>query len=362
MGRILTLHAPIDVHVHLRGMDWAHKGTFLSETTAALAGGYVCVLDMPNTLPSTTTPDALAYKLAEIGREAVTDWGVYYGAGQHPDAQVFAQVGADVCGMKMYCNETTGELLIEDQALREAHFAAWKASRNRQPIAVHAENETVLEILALVRKYGVRTHFCHISTAQEIDYLRAAKEEGLLVTLGVCPHHLYLHEGDLARLGAHGMMKPPLKTQADCEALWAALADGTVDVIESDHAPHSLADKAAEKPAYGVPGLETTIPLMCTAVKQGRITMARLAELVTLNAARIFNIAYGGDTYTEIDFDEEYTLERGMFRTLPGWSPFEGMTVNGRVKKVVLRGQTIFEDGHVLAAPGSGGNVRGMFA
>jgi dihydroorotase len=362
MGRILTLHAPIDVHVHLRGMDWAHKGTFASETAAAVAGGYACVLDMPNTLPSTTTPETLAYKLERIGAEAVCDWGVYFGAGQHPDAAMFAQVAADVCGMKMYCNETTGELLIDDQALRDAHFAAWKAARIRQPIAVHAENETVLDILALVRKYGVRTHFCHISTAQEIAWLRAAKAEGLLITLGVCPHHLMLHEGDLARLGSHGLMKPPLKTQADCDALWEALAEGTVDVIESDHAPHSLADKAAEKPAYGVPGLETTIPLMCTAVAQGRITMPRLAELVTLNAARIFGIAYSADTYTEIDFDETYTLERGMFRTLPGWSPFEGMTVNGRVKKVVIRGQQVYDGEHVLVGPGFGQNVRRMFA
>ena len=171
----------------------------------------------------------------------------------------------DTCGLKIFNNSTTGNLLISDQTMRDKVYAAWPDTRL---IAVHAEEETVLDILELVRKYRKHTHFLHISTAKEIEYLRAAKEEGLPVTIGVCPHHLFMTEADVATLKGYAMMKPPLKTQADVDVLWQAIQDGLVDIIESDHAPHTRADKESNKPAYGVTGLETNLPLMLTAVDE----------------------------------------------------------------------------------------------
>src|SRR5690606_36944683 len=143
-------------------------------------------------------------------------------------------------------------------------------------IAVHAEGETVLDILALVRKYKRRTHFCHISTADEIQYLRAAKQEGLPITVGVTPHHLSLNYQSTYHLGPLGLMRPELKTSNDQDALWDARAEGLVDVIESDHAPHTLDEKSSPNSPCGVPGLETTLPLLGLAIHQKRLSDTHL--------------------------------------------------------------------------------------
>jgi len=210
-----------------------------------------------------------------------------------------------------------------------------------------------------VRRTRKPTHFCHISTAEEITLLRDAKEEGLPVTLGVTPHHLYLTEDDVITLGALGRMKPELKTKADQAALWAAIDEGLVDVVESDHAPHTLAEKFAAAPPSGVPGLETTLPLLCTAVRDGLLTEERLVELVALRPQQIFNLHADSGTYTLVDLDAAFTIERSGLRTLCGWSPFEGMQVVGKVREVWIRGCQVFDGDHVLVAPGFGSNCYG---
>ncbi|MBN1201779.1 MAG: amidohydrolase family protein [Anaerolineae bacterium] len=354
MERQLTIPGMIDPHVHLRGLDWSHKATFATETGAALAGGYWAVLDMPNTPPTTTTPAALDSKLDAIGSQAVCDWGVYYGASQNDNAVTYAQVIGRVCGLKIYNNATTGTLLIDDQVQRAHHYRRWPKDR---VIAVHAEGETVRDILALVVQYRVPTHFCHISTAEEIGFLREAKAQGLPVSVGVTPHHLFLTEDDARALGALGRMKPELKRRADQAALWRAIEDGVVDVVESDHAPHTLAEKASDDPPYGVPGLETTLPLLCTAVRAGRLTVDRLIELVALGPQRLFDLIPPDGTYTVVDVETSFAIERSRLRTQCGWSPFEGMRVSGRVCEVWIRGRQVFDGEHVLAAPGSGINL-----
>ncbi|MBZ0294999.1 MAG: hypothetical protein K8L99_20720, partial [Anaerolineae bacterium] len=259
-----------------------------------------------------------------------------------------------VCGLKIYNNQTTGVLLIEDQAVRAQHYQAWPQGK---VIAVHAEGKTVLEILELVRQYGKRTHFCHISTAEEITYLTQAKEAGLPVTIGVCPHHLYLTQDDLPRLGPLGLMKPELKTHADQQALWDALQAGIVDVVESDHAPHTLEEKLGGKPVYGVPGLETTLPLMMLAGKENRLTLERVIDLVATNPRRIWGLPCPEETFTTVDTEAEYTIERGNLHTACGWSPFEGMTVCGRITSVVIRGQRVYDGEQVISAEGFGQNL-----
>jgi dihydroorotase-like cyclic amidohydrolase len=356
---MLKIPGMLDPHVHLRDLDWAHKATFASETAAALAGGYWAVLDMPNTPPATVDPAALRTKLDALHRGARCDWGVYFGASQDDNSAVYADIFDDVCGLKMYNNATTGHLLLPDQTVRARHVAAWPGGK---PIAVHAEGSTVADILALARQYRKPTHFCHISTADEIDLLRAAKADGLPVSVGVTPHHLFLTEADVRTLGSLGLMKPELKTQADQDALWKALSDGVVDVVESDHAPHTLAEKQSAKPPYGVPGLETTLPLLCTALRAGRLTEARLIELVATNPQRIFGVRPDPDTYTLVDLDAATVIERAHLRTLCGWSPFEGMRVSGVVREVWIRGRKVFDDEQIIAAPGAGHNLFGSGA
>ncbi len=351
---LLRIDGMTDPHVHLRGLAWKHKGTFASETAAALAGGYTAVLDMPNTPPPAINRAALDTKLAEFGAEALCDWGVYLGAANDENWQHYDALEADVCGLKIYNNHTTGTLLIDDPQVREAHYRAWSSTR---VIAVHAEEDT--DILALVRRYRKRTHFCHVSSAREIGYLSAAKEAGLPVSIGVCPHHLWLTQADLPALGPLGLMKPELETAADRDTLWAALQAGVVDVVESDHAPHTLAEKHGGQSVYGVPGLETTLPLLLTAVQEGRLTLEHVVALVATNPQRIFSIPPRHETYTLVDTTAAYTLDNARLHTLCGWSPFAGMRVYGAVREVWIRGQQVYDGEQVLAAPGFGRNLYG---
>jgi carbamoyl-phosphate synthase/aspartate carbamoyltransferase/dihydroorotase len=351
MTSLTRISGMVDPHVHLRDLEWSHKATFASETAAAVAGGYWAVLDMPNTPPPTIDGAALRLKRERMTEAARCDWGVYFGASQADNQAEYAAAAPLCCGLKIYNNATTGTLLIEDQAARERHFAAWPAHK---PIAVHAEGDTVGDILALVRRYRKPVHFCHISLAQEIHDLRAAKAEGLPVTVGVTPHHLFLTEASLGMLGSFGLMKPELKQQADQDALWEAVRDGVVDVIESDHAPHTLAEKQSAKPPYGVPGLETTLSLLGLAAKEGRASLEHLLPMVSTNPQRIFGLRPPAETYTLVDFADTYTVTRAGLHSACGWSPFEGWTVRGRVREVWIRGVKVFDGERILAAPGFG--------
>ncbi|QPC81392.1 dihydroorotase family protein [Phototrophicus methaneseepsis] len=356
MSKLVKIPGMVDPHTHMRDLDWSHKATFGTETAAAVAGGYWAVFDMPNTPPNTIDRAALDTKLASISQQAVCDWGVYAGASQADNTAEYAAMAADTCGLKIFNNATTGNLLISDQGMRAKHYAAWPGTRL---IAVHAEGETVCDILELVREYGKRTHFLHISTAEEIDYLRDAKAEGLPVTLGVCPHHLFLNEDDEKQLGPYGRMKPGLKTANDVAALWQAIADGLVDIVESDHAPHTITEKESDTPPYGVPGLETTLPLMLTAAHEGRLSLERVVELVAEAPRRIWGLTCPPETYALVDLEATYTIARNTLIGASGWSPFEGMTVHGKVIETWIRGKQVYDGEQVTIEPGFGRNLFG---
>ncbi len=350
---LLTIPGAVDPHVHLRDLDWAHKATVESETAAALAGGYWAVLDMPNTPPNTTTAQRLHAKYQFVGARARCDFGLYMGADQAGDGSEYAVGSREAAGLKMYCDQTTGSLLLDDQGSRRRHLRAWGAVTDK-PVAVHAEGETLAAVLELVRELKVRVHFCHVSSATEIALLREAKRDGMPISIGVTPHHLYLNADDRTRLGGFAMVKPPLKTPADQEALWEAVRDGTVDTIESDHAPHTRAEKESENPPFGLPGLETTLPLMVLALHEGRLDEGRLIELLATNAQRLFGLVPPDETYTLVDTDASYVISDSELLCSPGWSPYAGMRVWGRVCEVRIRGQVAFDGEHVLAAAGSG--------
>lgn len=356
MANTITINGAVDPHVHLRGLEWSHKGTFLSETKAAVAGGYWAICDMPNTPPTTITRSALDRKLTSLDLHSVCDFGVYFGASQTGNYDEYVVIMSDVCGLKMFCNATTGDLLLDDQKAREQHVSAWM---NHKLLAVHAEGETILDILDIVRRDNQPTHFLHISTAQEIEMLKSAKAEGLPVTLGVCPHHLWFTQDDLPRLKGFGRMKPELKTKTDQAMLWEAVREGVVDVIESDHAPHSIAEKESNNPPYGVTGLETTIPLLCTAVHEGRLELEQMIALVSTNPQRIWGITSPPDTYTVIDLDASYTIENERLFTQCGWSPFAGMTVQGKVVENWIRGTQVYDGARILVDEGFGQNLYG---
>ena len=353
---LVRIVGALDPHVHLRGMDWAHKGDFATETAAALAGGYTAVLDMPNTPPPTTDLPGLERKLSELAAGARCDYGAWLGA--HPDGVLpgaeLARLAPGVCGIKLYCGHTTGGLTIT-AAQMDRQVAAWPGPG---VLAAHAEGEMVGRFLASLARHGKRGHLCHVDTARAVSEVARHKRRGTRITAGACPHHLFLTEGDLPSLGPEGVMKPPLGTAEGRDALWEGLREGVIDVVESDHAPHTREEKLGSPTPFGVPGLETTIPLLFTAVREGRLGLERAVEVVSSAPRRIFGLDPAPpETYTLVDARVRRTVASGDLYTLCGWTPFAGMEVWGTIRRVVIRGAVAFEDGEVLAPPGSGANL-----
>jgi dihydroorotase-like cyclic amidohydrolase len=351
--RCLPLPGLIDVHVHLRDPGATHKEDFSTGTAAALAGGVVAVLDMPNNTPPTVNSQRLSEKAQIASEKACCDFGFYLGAAEH-NVSDGATLSHRVVGLKIYMGQTYGPLKMTDLAALMAHFQSWPRDK---PLAVHAEGLAVAGAIALAQLYGKRLHICHVSRKAEIELIRKAKENwsakaGLKLTCEVTPHHLFLTQTDAARLGALAHVKPSLGTEEDRAALWDNL--DIVDVIASDHAPHTIAEKEGPEPPPGVPGLETTLPLLLTAVADGRLSWERLIELTSGNPARIFGLRQDEGTYIEVDPDDRYILEGSSLKTKCGWTPFEGMTMRGRVVRVYLRGALAYADGQVLVQPGFG--------
>jgi len=343
----LRIPGLIDVHVHLREPGGEHKEDMASGSAAALAGGVVLVLDMPNTYPPVVDAGTLTLKRCLAQEKAVCDIGFFVGASE-TNATEAAGLAREAAGLKIYLDQTYGPLRMRGLAALLAHFRSWPADR---PIAVHAEGLSAAVAIGLARVYGRRLHLCHISRADEIALIRAAKESGADVTCEATPHHLFLAEADAERLGPYGSMKPPLATEADRAALWANLE--VVDCIATDHAPHTPAEKEGENPPPGVPGLETMLPLLLTAVAEGRLTLERMVHLTHDAPLRIFGLAEPADSWVEVDPDARHTLGSAGLLTRCGWTPFEGMAAIGKVRRVVVRGQTAF-DGRVLVRPGFG--------
>ncbi len=313
-----------------------------------MAGGYTTVLDMPNNPAPTITLENLEEKRQSAVAQIVCDVGFHFGA-TNDNFPEYSKVVDKVKGLKIYLDSTYGPLLVNTLEGLINSFQNWNGFR---PIVVHAEDLSVAKVIGLVAIFKRPTHFCHISLASEIELIKKAKSQRLPITCEVTPHHLFLTEDDARTLGPLGLMKPPLRTSKDVDTLWRNL--DVVDIIASDHAPHTLEEKKSNQPPFGVPGLETTLPLMLTAVAQGRLSLERLIELTHTNPARIFNLKNNQGTYVELDLDESYALENGDLKTKCGWTPFAGKRVKGRVRRVFLRGEKVFEDGKILAKKGSG--------
>jgi dihydroorotase (multifunctional complex type) len=269
---------------------------------------------------------------------------------------------------------STGSLLVADLAGQTTHFERYPGV-----IAVHAEDEeavahfaklgqrrpplcaalAVSRALALAERFNARLHVCHVSTAHELALIRDAKAREVRVTCEITPHHLFLNSDDETRLGSLGQMNPPLRLQKDVDALWENL--DIVDCIATDHAPHTLEEKRGPTPPSGVPGLETALPLLLTAVHGGKLLLLEIARLMAEGPARIFGlenkgcIAPGYDAdLTLVDANAEWVIGTQPLQTKCGWSPFEGRKVRGQVMHVILRGREVYAEGKITAAPGYG--------
>jgi carbamoyl-phosphate synthase/aspartate carbamoyltransferase/dihydroorotase len=344
----LKLPGLTDVHVHLREPGGEHKEDYASGTAAALAGGVTRVLDMPNTSPPTTDAERLAAKQALARRGARCDVGVFVGASTD-NAETVGQLAPQACALKIYVNSTFGPLRVDNWTLLEQHIAGWPTLR---PIVTHSEGDVLAQVLEIARRHAKPLHVAHVATREEIELIVAAKERGQAVTCEVTPHHLVLSRDDLPRLGPFGDVRPRLASPDDRAALWEHL--DAIDCVATDHAPHTLEEKRSANVPPGLPGLETTLPLLLTAVDDGRLTLERLIEMTSTNPARIFGLPAQPDAWVEVEVGPRYRLSGAHLQTKCGWTPFADVEVAGRVLQTVLRGALVFDGEQVLAAPGSG--------
>ncbi|HEX7542910.1 MAG TPA: amidohydrolase family protein [Patescibacteria group bacterium] len=348
---MIRLPGLIDIHVHLRDLGQTEKEDFFTGTSAALAGGFTTILDMPNNKNPVTTLDLLKEKIREAKKKIVCDIGFYAGTIGN-NLEQLSLMEPYVFGLKLYFNQTTGNFIINKKNLKKI-FLFWKSNK---PILVHAEEDVLPDVLKVVEETGKRLHVCHVSNQTQLSLIIKAKEKKLAVTCGVTPHHLFLTENDIKSLKSFGLMKPSLGSKIDQNFLWKNLE--YVDVIESDHAPHTISEKKSDHPPFGVPGLETTLPLLLTVVSKKKLTIKRLVELCFENPKKIFNIGTDKNTFIEIDEKEEYIIDNKNLKTKCGWSPFNGWRVEGKVKKVYIRGKKVLENGRLLVKPGSGKIIK----
>jgi dihydroorotase len=377
----------IDPHVHFR--DGGHGGVagvedMLSGTKGAVLGGVTGVFDMPNTNPAATDAATLHAKRDYIAGHAYCDVGIYVGATKENADQLGALEAIDgVCAVKVFAGSSTGNLLVEDDASIERVMRS-----GRRRIAFHSEDEYRLQarkpmfksgdgyenhavwrdvecallgtrrIVALARKTHRPAHILHVSTAEELTYLRDHHD---LVSVEVLLNHLVQSAPDVYdRLGPYAVMNPPLRDARHLEAAWAAVNDGRVDTIGSDHAPHARAAK--EKPwpdcAAGLTGVQTLLPMMLDQVHRQNLSLPRLADLMSAGPARIYGavnkgrIAAGYDAdFSVVDLRAPRTIENAMMASPCGWTPFDGVSVTGWPVATIIRGHVAMRDGAVTVPP-----------
>jgi dihydroorotase len=384
-----VLPGVIDTQVHFREPGNEHKEDLESGSRAAVLGGVTAVFEMPNTSPPTTTRAAIEDKLARASGRMHCDHAFYVGATP-------ANVGAlallerlpGVCGVKAFLGSSTGTLLLDhEDAIRAAlkggtrrmavHSEDEARLRERKPLAVHGDVGThpvwrdaetarasTERVLRLAREAGRRLHVLHVTTADELPLLAASRD---LATVETTPQHLTLGAPECyERLGTYAQMNPPIRETHHRDALWQAVREGLIDVIGSDHAPHSRAEKDKTYPdtPSGMPGVQTLVTILLDHVNAGRLTLERFVDLTSVSATRIFGlagkgrIARGFDAdFTIVDLKAKKRIENAWIASKCGWTPFDGMETTGWPVATIIRGRTVVRDGALLA-PGQGMPLR----
>ena len=376
MAKGLTLlPGVIDPQVHFREPGLEHKEDLFTASCACAKGGVTSFLEMPNTRPLTTTQAALDDKLSRAAEKCLVNYGFFIGA--TPETLPDLLSANPTPGIKVFMGSMHGQLLVDGEATLEAIFAAGdrliavhaedqaRINQRRQEfagiddVAVHSQiqdNQAALLAtqlaLKLPNKYQRRLHILHLSTGEEAELLR--QEKPSWVTAEVTPQHLLLNTSAYEKIGSLAQMNPPLRATRDNEILWQALLDGVIDFIATDHAPHTLAEKAQVYPntPSGMPGVETSLPLMLTQAVQGRCTVAQVANWMSAAVAKAYKIpnkgkiAPGFDAdLVLVDLDNYRPVVREEMVTKCGWSPFEGWNLTGWPVVTVVGGKVVFEKG-----------------
>jgi dihydroorotase len=369
---LTLIPALIDPHVHFRTPGLEHKETWETASKAAISGGITTVFDMPNTLPPTITKERLIEKKQRIDSQLKKagiplHYGLYLGADKSHFDQI-ARCKEECVGLKVFMGSSTGDLVMDDDS--SLHSAFSLCAQHDMLLAVHAEDEALIQerkalfphadhprfhsqvrndevalratrkAIELSRLYKTRLYLLHIGTKREVDLIKQAKEEGLPVFAETTPHHLFLTQDAYETLGTKVQMNPPLRTETDRLALWEGIRNGTIDTIGSDHAPHTLEEKALPygKAPSGIPGVETTLPLLLNAAAKGNITLSQIIRLMRTRVQEIFRIP-PNDDWVLIDLKLSQAIDEKRLKTKCGWSPYAGLTLKGWPVKTILKGR-----------------------
>ena len=358
----------VDVHVHLREPGFLYKETIATGTAACARGGYSDVCSMPNLNPVPDSPEHLAPQLEAIRKDAVIRVHPYGSItveqkgeqladldGMAKDAIAFSDDGKGVQDEEMMrsamlkCKEL-GKILVahcEDNALLHGgyiHDGEYAKSHGHRGICSESEWGPIARDLKLAKETGCAYHVCHISTKESVELIRQAKKDGVDVTCETGPHYILLSDKDLQEDGRF-KMNPPLRSEADRKAILEGILDGTIDMIATDHAPHSAEEKARglEKSAMGVVGIETAFPLLYTyLVKPGLLTLERLVELMAVNPRKRFNIPETPD-FSVWDLSKEYTIDPEDFLSKGRATPFAGWKVSGENLMTIVGGKIVWQ-------------------
>jgi len=392
-GSNVVLPGLIDAHVHLRDLGLKYKEDFFTGTCAAAAGGFTTVLDMPNTVPPTNTPERLKEKIQRAEKQTIINVGFYAALpSQYEQFKEMIENGA--IAFKIYLSHPLTELdLRRDDILLEVFKRVKQLNR---PVAVHAEDgaeiqrkeekfrksgktrlehflkahtaetevNAVQRVLNLAKQVGVQLHFCHISAAKSLELVKNA---GPQITCEVTPHHLFLTTADLHRQGRIALTDPPVRSPLNAFKLWRGLDEGTTDILASDHAPHALKEKQREniwEVPPGIPGLETTLPLILTQVNRGQVSWSQLIQLLAVKPAEIFRLNRGSireggfADLVIVDAHKEYKIEAEKFHSKAKYSPFDGWKVKGKPIKTFVNGRLIMDEGEIVAKRGTGQIMR----
>jgi dihydroorotase len=379
----------IDDQVHFREPGMTHKADIASESRAAIAGGVTSYLDMPNNVPPCVDRAGLAAKKSIAARASFANFGFYLGATNGNIDEIRSVTVADACGVKVFMGASTGDMLVDDEAVLEKIFAdcrlpvvthceyspmIWEAEKQARaqygdavPMSMHPKIRSVEACyrsssfaVELARRHDTRLHVLHLTTEKELDLFDAGPIGSKRITAEVCVHHLWFDERDYERLGARIKCNPAIKTQQDRDALRAAVVADVIDVIATDHAPHTLEEKGRDyfdAPA-GLPLVQHSLAMLLELSSQGHLSLEQIVEKAAHNPARLFGIRDRGFVREGFiadlaiaDLEAGQTVDAETILYKCGWSPLQGVALGSKVVMTILGGEIVFRDGRVADRP-----------
>jgi len=389
----ITLPGLIDIHVHLRDQKLAYKETFHTGTAAAAAGGMTTVIDMPNNNPVTMDSLALKQRMKLAEKNLFVNVG-FNSAFPADLSEIPKIVEAGAVGFKVYLANGLGGINVDDDQSLLKYFK--KVSEYKIPILIHAEDRLTIEskkislqkgknfdlmsyvkshsseaearsikrIISLVKNFNIAVHFCHLSSELGLKEILLAKKAKLPVTCEVTPHNLFLSSEKYNVFKTLGLTDPPLRKNKDVKSLWRAVTHGLIDIIASDHAPHTLSEKRAKSVwdvSPGIPGLETTLSLLLDQINKGEFSIQKLVQLMAENPAKMFSLGYRGFLLEKnradlvvVDLKKEHVIDSNSFLSKSKYSPFDKMKLKGKAIKTIVNGVLVMDEGQIMSVPPPG--------